>query len=84
MLQEWARLYPGRIESMATAMRNVVPSHLADHKLFDFASLKPGSVVEEGDTAFDPPELPVRSWADQDAMSGIQVRLDMAAGSGCA
>ena len=84
MLQEWARLYPGRIESMATAMRNVVPSHLADQKLFDFAGLKPGSVVEEGDTAFDPPELPVRSWGDEDAMSGIPVRLDIAAGSGCA
>ena len=84
MLQEWARLYPGRIESMATAMRNVVPSHLADQKLFDFAGLKPGSEVEEGDTAFDPPELPARSWGDEDSMGGIPVRLDVAAGSGCA
>ena len=69
---------------MATAMRNVVPSHLADQKLFDFAGLKPGSVVEEGDTAFDPPELPARSWVDEDAVSGIPVRLNVASGGGCA
>ncbi len=84
MLQEWARLYPGRIESMATSMRNVVPSHLSDSKLFDFAGLKPGSVVDEGDTAFDPPDLPVRSWVDEDVVGGIPVRLDIAAGGGCA
>jgi tRNA 2-thiocytidine biosynthesis protein TtcA len=84
MLQEWARLYPGRIESMATSMRNVVPSHLADPKLFDFAGLRQGSRVDEGDTAFDPPDLPVRSWADDDAVGGIPVRLDIAPSGGCA
>ncbi|MDP3289093.1 MAG: tRNA 2-thiocytidine(32) synthetase TtcA, partial [Methyloversatilis sp.] len=84
MLQEWARLYPGRIESMATAMRNVVPSHLADSKLFDFAGLQPGSHVGEGDTAFDPVELPARSWVDDEAVGGIPVRLDIAASGSCA
>lgn len=39
MLQEWERLYPGRIESLATSLRNVVPSHLGDSRLFDFARL---------------------------------------------
>ena len=43
------------------------------------SGMKPGSVVEEGDTAFDPPELPPRSWVDEDAMGGIPVRLDVAA-----
>ena len=58
MLQGWARDYPGRIESLATALKNVVPSHLADPRLFDFVSLTQQTVVEEGDTAFDPLELP--------------------------
>ena len=59
MLQGWARDYPGRIESLATALKNVVPSHLADRRLFDFVGLTQQTIVEEGDTAFDPPELPV-------------------------
>lgn len=58
MLQGWAREHPGRIESLATALKNVVPSHLADARLFDFAGLTQHTVVEEGDTAFDPIELP--------------------------
>ncbi len=58
MLQGWARDYPGRIESLATALKNVVPSHLADGRLFDFASLTNQTRVDEGDTAFDPPEFP--------------------------
>ncbi len=58
MLQGWARDYPGRIESLATALKNVVPSHLADARLFDFVGLTQQTVVEEGDTAFDPIELP--------------------------
>ncbi|MBS0510209.1 MAG: tRNA 2-thiocytidine(32) synthetase TtcA [Proteobacteria bacterium] len=58
MLQGWARDYPGRIESLATSLRNVVPSHLADAKLFDFVGLTRQTRVEEGDTAFDPPEFP--------------------------
>jgi tRNA 2-thiocytidine biosynthesis protein TtcA len=85
MLQEWARLYPGRIESMATSLRNVVPSHLADGRLFDFAGLRQGSVVDEGDTVFDPPELPTRNWVSDDAMGAIPVvQTDRATGGGCA
>ncbi len=85
MLQEWARLYPGRIESMATSLRNVVPSHLADGRLFDFAGRRQGSVVDEGDTVFDPPELPTRNWVSDDAMGAIPVvQTDRATGGGCA
>lgn len=58
MLQEWGRNYPGRIESIFTGIANVVPSHLADKTLFDFAGLTRDTVVAEGDIAFDPPELP--------------------------
>ncbi len=57
MLQNWAHEFPGRIESLTTALKNVVPSHLADPRLFDFVSLTQQTVVEEGDTAFDPLEL---------------------------
>ncbi|MDI3490919.1 MAG: tRNA 2-thiocytidine biosynthesis protein TtcA [Thauera sp.] len=58
MLQGWSREFPGRIESLATSLKNVVPSHLADPRLFDFVGLTQQTKVEEGDTAFDPVELP--------------------------
>jgi len=42
-----------------SALQNVVPSHLADTQLFDFKGLKAGlTPLAEGDTLFDPPELP--------------------------
>lgn len=40
MLQKWEKEFPGRTETMFTAMQNVVPSHLADKELFDFKGLK--------------------------------------------
>ncbi len=40
MLREWEREYPGRSETIFSALRNVVPSHLADPKVFDFGSLR--------------------------------------------
>jgi tRNA 2-thiocytidine biosynthesis protein TtcA len=40
MMNEWERRYPGRTESVLTALRNVVPSHLADLTLFDFKGLR--------------------------------------------
>jgi len=39
MLREWATQFPGRIESIFTAIQNVSPSQLADRELFDFSSL---------------------------------------------
>lgn len=39
MLADWERQYPGRSESIFTAISNVAPSQLADQKLFDFAAL---------------------------------------------
>jgi tRNA 2-thiocytidine biosynthesis protein TtcA len=57
MMADWDRRYPGRTEAVFTALQNVVPSHLADNKLFDFRSLKLGDVVDEGDTAFDGPQF---------------------------
>jgi tRNA(Ile)-lysidine synthase TilS/MesJ len=39
MLEEWDKKHPGRIETMFRSLQNVVPSHLADTKLFDFPSI---------------------------------------------
>ena len=47
MLKEWDENTPGRLETMFTALQNVVPSHLADANLFDFKSIKK-EVVDEG------------------------------------
>ncbi|OBW97522.1 tRNA 2-thiocytidine(32) synthetase TtcA [Gallibacterium anatis] len=60
MLQQWDRQYPGRIETMFSALQNIVPSHLCDAKLFDFKSIQRGASLEniEGDIAFDKPDLP--------------------------
>ena len=53
MLQQWEHEYPGRTQTIFTAMQSVRPSHLLDTGLFDFKGLKLGDVVDEGDTAFD-------------------------------
>lgn len=39
MLTEWERRQPGRIENIARALGDVVPSQLADRTLFDFVAL---------------------------------------------
>ncbi len=40
MLAAWDREQPGRVENIAHSLRHVVPSHLCDTKLFDFAGLQ--------------------------------------------
>ncbi|MEE6076123.1 tRNA 2-thiocytidine(32) synthetase TtcA [Avibacterium paragallinarum] len=60
MLQKWDRQYPGRIETMFSAIQNIVPSHLCDKNLFNFKDLQRGQTLEgiEGDIAFDKQDLP--------------------------
>lgn len=54
MLRDWDKRFPGRLETMFTAMCNVVPSHLADPKQFDFVNIRADGVArEDGDKAFD-------------------------------
>lgn len=53
MLNQWQELHPGRIESMFTAMKNIVPSHMCDTELFDFKNIGAESGLDNGDTAFD-------------------------------
>ncbi len=40
MLRDWEREFPGRVESVFAALGDVVPSQLADRRLFDFAGLE--------------------------------------------
>ncbi|MEH6826397.1 MAG: tRNA 2-thiocytidine(32) synthetase TtcA [Motiliproteus sp.] len=48
MLQSWDKQFPGRIEVMFSSLRNVVPSHLVDNKLFDFNQfVLDGSAADE-------------------------------------
>ena len=53
MLTAWERQYPGRSQTIFTAMQNIKPSHLLDGGLFDFRNMQPGVAVDEGDVAFD-------------------------------
>ncbi len=59
MLRDWQKQYPGRIESMFSALQNVVPSHLMDSRRYDFKGIKTTGVADpEGDMAFDPETFP--------------------------
>jgi len=49
MLQGWEKEYPGRLETIFSAIKNVAPSQLADTKLFDFTGLK----LQRGKDAVD-------------------------------
>jgi len=61
MLQQWEKHHPGRIESMFTALQNVVPSHLMDGTRHDFKGLKITGVADaDGDKAFDTEAFPVQ------------------------
>ena len=40
MMAAWDQRYPGRTESLFTAMQNIVPSHLADNAAFAFRELQ--------------------------------------------
>jgi tRNA 2-thiocytidine biosynthesis protein TtcA len=48
MLQQWDRESPGRVQNIARAMANVVPSHLSDSDLFDFAGLASADAAVPG------------------------------------
>ena len=68
MLNTWDRQYPGRLETMFSAMQNITLSHLCDPKLFDFKGIKHGQALEgiEGDTAFDEQNITPMQFDDED------------------
>ena len=62
MLRDWQKRFPGRIETLFRSLANVVPSHLMDTRLHDFAHLvATGTPDPDGDKAFDGDELPPAS-----------------------
>ena len=40
MLENWDKLFPGRLESIFSSLQNIAPSQMADTQLFDFMGLK--------------------------------------------
>src|SRR5690554_4518209 len=54
MIAEWDKKMPSRSWNVFGALNRVVPSHLMDNQLFDFAGLKATGVADgNGDLAFD-------------------------------
>ncbi len=54
LLREWEKKHPGRLDSIFGALGNVVPTHLLDRGLQDFAAVRAtGEANAEGDVAFD-------------------------------
>ncbi|WP_018608423.1 tRNA 2-thiocytidine(32) synthetase TtcA [Uliginosibacterium gangwonense] len=72
MLHEWERQHPGRTESIATALRNVVPSHLCDGNLFGFRTLAGSDASPLGDTVFDPQDEEISLPSGIPSVSTIQ------------
>jgi len=68
MLREWQKKHPGRIENLFSALQNVVPSHLMDARLHNFAQLQAtGEPNPQGDKAFDAEAF------DSPSLPGLQV-----------
>jgi tRNA 2-thiocytidine biosynthesis protein TtcA len=62
MMHHWERQYPGRTETMFTALQNVVPSHLMDASRYNFKDIQTTGVADEaGDKVFDEEEFPLPS-----------------------
>jgi tRNA 2-thiocytidine biosynthesis protein TtcA len=54
LMREWEKRFPGRVENIFASLSRVVPSHLMDRELFDFAAARPtGEPQPDGDIAFD-------------------------------
>jgi tRNA 2-thiocytidine biosynthesis protein TtcA len=74
MIEDWDKKFPGRVETMFRSLQNVVPSHLADTKLFDFTGLAVdadarGDWESLGDTAFDvDSEIEAKMRAEQSGL----------------
>ena len=62
MLREWEKQYPGRTETMFTALQNVVPSHLMDTARHNFKDIQTTGVPDaDGDKVFDEETFPLAS-----------------------
>jgi tRNA 2-thiocytidine biosynthesis protein TtcA len=62
MMHQWERQYPGRTETMFTALQNLVPSHLMDTTRYNFKDIQTTGVADEaGDKVFDDEAFPPAS-----------------------
>lgn len=80
MLNQWDKQYPGRIETIFTAMQNTAPSQGVDRAQFDFISLKrnpnapmKGAVAEAELPAFDFLDIANSGHIDLDAANRIDI-----------
>jgi tRNA 2-thiocytidine biosynthesis protein TtcA len=54
LLRDWEKRFPGRVETLFRSLQHVVPSHLLDRGLFEFAKLRViGQPSAGSDAAFD-------------------------------
>jgi len=67
LIRDWEKRFPGRVDNMFNALTSVVPSHLMDRDLFDFAGLKAtGAPDPAGDRAFDEDPCSTENGAEGD------------------
>ncbi|MFZ3081935.1 tRNA 2-thiocytidine(32) synthetase TtcA [Rhodoferax ferrireducens] len=72
MLRDWEKQYPGRTETMFTALQNVVPSHLMDATRYDFKGLKITGVPDaDGDRVFDEETFPMAKLAGMQVLGSL-------------
>ena len=73
MLRDWDKRFPGRVDNLFTAMGNIVPSHLMDRNLHDFAGLRTTGLPHPGgDRAFDDDD----GCGSGDPRGGGAIRID--------
>ena len=61
MMREWDKRFPGRLETMFSALQRISPSHLLDPGQFDFRGLTTSDEVwPDGDRAFDQDDFSAR------------------------
>ena len=66
MLAEWEQAFPGRTETIFSALRNVDPATLGDPRLFDFAGLDARRVPAM------PSAVPFMTEPEEEALLGLQ------------
>ena len=65
MVHQWERQYPGRTETMFTALQNVVPSLCMDARRYDFKDIQiTGAADADGDRVFDEQAFPLPALSD--------------------
>ena len=74
MLREWEKKFPGRVENIFSSLSTVIPSHLMDRSMFDFAGLKATGIASaDGDIAFDEEPCSTDSGSDSNTINIIRL-----------